>query len=263
MDIQLPERITKKIANQARMTVASVLNYEKKESEAIIACYESIAHELLEPFRTPWSADKKVQPDRERELYELLRKKFGGDKIKYDRRDRHSSEEMVIEFGLGARVFVSWNKYSYYFEMKFSSSWYIYPLDFSYADFINALPTIDFIINNLPSWQPIAEECIRDYRKKQKISEIKATAVKSFATQKLSECGLPYRLEQGKLRDKVFFKISDKDMAMFYLSHKNFDTAIDKIIAAAKQIAALVKEVGLQISIRKIGDHNYFENDKK
>jgi len=263
MDIQLPEGITKKIANQARMTVASALNYNKKEPEAIIACYESIAYELLEPLHTPWNRKKNFQPDRERELYELLLKKFGGERIHYARRDKHSSEDMVIEFGLGARVFVSWNRYNYYFGMKFSSSLYIYSLDFDYADFLKALPTIEFIIKNLPSWQPIAEECIRDYRKKQKISEIKATAVKSFATQKLSECGLPFRLEQGKQRDKVYFKISDKDMAMFYLSHKNFDTAIDKIITAAQQITALVKEVGLQVSIKKIGDHVYFENEKK
>ena len=245
------------------MTVASALNYDKKEPEAIIACYESIAHELLEPLHTPWNMDKKFQPDREDELFELLLKKFGGEKIHYTQRDKHSLEEMVIEFGLGARVFVSWNKYNYYFAMKFSSSLYIYSLDFDYADFLKALPTIEFIIKNLPTWQPLAEECIRDYRKRQKISEIKATAVKSLATQKLSECGLPYRLEQGKQRDKVYFKISDKDMAMFYLSHKNFDTAIDKIITAARQITALVKEVGLQLQIKKIGDYDHFENGNK
>jgi len=51
-------------------------------------------------------------------------------------------------------------------------------------------------------------------------------------------------------------------MAMFYLSHKNFDTAIDKIIAAAKQIIVLIKETGLQLQIKKIGDYDHFVNDK-
>lgn len=74
-------------------------------------------------------------------------------------------------------------------------------------------------------------------------------------------CGIPYRLEQGKLRDKVYFKISPKDMAMFYLSHKNFDTAIDKIIAAAKQIKELMEEIGLQLQVKKITDNMYFQND--
>lgn len=50
-------------------------------------------------------------------------------------------------------------------------------------------------------------------------------------------------------------------MAMFYLSHKNFDTAIDKIIAAAKQIKELMEEIGLQLQVKKITDNMYFQND--
>lgn len=48
---------------------------------------------------------------------------------------------------------------------------------------------------------------------------------------------------------------------MFYLSHNNFDTAIDKIIAAAKQIKELMEEIGLQLQVKKITDNMYFQND--
>ncbi len=55
--------------------------------------------------------------------------------------------------------------------------------------------------------------------------------------------------------------ISDKHKAMFYLSHKDFDTAIDKIIVAAAQLKDLITEAGLQIEIKKISDYDYFTND--
>jgi hypothetical protein len=48
---------------------------------------------------------------------------------------------------------------------------------------------------------------------------------------------------------------------MFYLSHKDFDTAIDKIIVAAAQLKDLITEAGLQIEIKKISDYDYFTND--
>ena len=47
------------------------------------------------------------------------------------------------------------------------------------------------------------------------------------------------------------------------LSHKNFDTAIDKIIAAAKQIKELISETSLQLQVKKINDNMYFQNDIK
>lgn len=264
MNVELPPKITKQIANQARMTVASVLNYahneENIEQEAVVACYDSIIHELLKPLETPWERDRQHTPDREMELFDILCKRYSNTDVYYGKTSNYNKNSIFINLGQGIVVKLNWNKYNYYFSLSFSST-DINSLDFIYEDFIKALPTLDFVRDNIHTWRPLAEECIRDFRKKQKLREIKATAVKSFAISKLDSCGIPYRIEQGKLRDKIYFKISDKDMAMFYLSHKNFNTAIDKIIVAAGQIRELVSETDLQLQVKKI-DHYTFFNDK-
>ena len=263
MDITLPPQITKKIANQARMNVASYFNYfyEDKPTDdvAMIVCYESIVHDLLDKFRAPYDTDRPYS-NREEELFKLLKKRYGND-VSYESWNQYSSDNGIwVQLGLGAMIGFHWNDYQHCFDTRFKSRG-IYSIYISSEDLDKIVETIDFVRENISLWQPLAAECIRDYRKKQKVLEIKQTAVKSFATQKLNVCGIPYRLEQGKLRDKVYFKISPKDMAMFYLSHKNFDTAIDKIIAAAKQIKELMEEIGLQLQVKKITDNMYFQND--
>ena len=265
MDISLPERITKKIANQARLCVASYFNYAYEDSPtdsgAEIVCYESIVHDMVDKFRRPYNIDSQHESNNVRAIFQRLKLRYGND-VTYETNNKYSGDNGIwVELGLGAKIGFHWNDYQNCLVTYFKSRG-IYNIYISYNDFDNIVEIIDFVRTNISTWQPLAAECIRDFRKRQKILEIKQTAVKSFATQKLDTCGLPYRLEQGKLRDKIFFKVSDKEMAMFYLSHKNFDTAIDKIIAAAKQIIVLIKETGLQLQIKKIGDYDHFVNDK-
>ena len=263
MDIELPERITKKIANQARMNVASYFNYlyddQPSDSEAEIMCYETIVYSFFEEFRAPYDTNR-YDCNCEQELFNRLKERYGSD-VSYVPPRKYSSDDGIwVELGSGAKIGFQWNDYQHCFDTQFKSRG-IYDLYISSKELDKIIETIDFVRENITSWQPLAAECIRDYRKKQKVLEIKQTAVKSFATIKLNECGIPYRLEQGKLRDKVYFKISAKETAMFYLSHKNFDTAIDKIIAAAKQIKELISETGLQLQVKKISDNMYFQND--
>lgn len=265
MDVELPERITKRIANQARLTVASYFNYcyrgdKPTDSEAEIACYESIVHDFVEQFRRPYRGDDTRTPNREQEILKRLKMRYGHD-VSYEAKDSYNSRKIIwVPLGMGALIGLNWQEYQGCMDVVFSSRG-IYDIYVQYSDYDNVVEIIDFARANITKWQPLAQECIRDYRKKQKLQEIKATAVKSFATQKLDVCGIPYKLEQGKLRDKIFFKISDKHKAMFYLSHKDFDTAIDKIIAAAAQLKDLVTQAGLQIEIKKISDYDNFTND--
>ena len=265
MDISLPERITKKIANQARLCVASYLNNDyhndHTDSNAEIVCYESIVHDLVDKFRRPYNIESQQKGNHEQAILQKLKLRYGNDVSYATKGDGYTQKYIWVSLGMGAKMSFHWNEYRNNMEVGFLYG-YIYGVDVDYNDFDNIVEIIDFVRVNISTWQPLAAECIRDFRKRQKILEIKQTAVKSFATQKLDTCGLPYRLEQGKLRDKIFFKVSDKEMAMFYLSHKNFDTAIDKIIAAAKQIIVLIKETGLQLQIKKIGDYDHFVNDK-
>ena len=265
MDVVLPERITKRIANQARLVVASYINYcyrgdKPTDSEAEIACYESVVHDLVEQFRQPFRSDETRTPNREQELLKRLKERYGND-VSYEAKDRYSSRKIIwVQLGMGASIGLYWQEYQGCMDVVFYTRG-IYDICVKYSDYDKVVEIIDFVRANITKWQPLAQECIRDYRKKQKLQEIKATAVKSFATQKLDVCGIPYKLEQGKLRDKIFFKISDKHKAMFYLSHKDFDTAIDKIIVAAAQLKDLITEAGLQIEIKKISDYDYFTND--
>ena len=265
MDIELPERITKKIANQARLCVSSYLNddYHKDhtDSGAEIVCYESIVHDLVAQYRRPYDKESQQTSSKEQEILQRLQERYGND-VSYDTKGKGYSQKYIwVSLGMGAKMSLRWQIYQGCMEVGVRAD-YIYGVDVDYGDLDNIESLIDFVRANISTWQPLALECIRDYRKKQKISEIKATAIKSFATQKLDTCGLPYRLEQGKMRDKVFFKISEKEMAQFYLSHKNFDTAIDKIITAAKQITILIKETGLQLQIKKIGYYDHFVNEE-
>ncbi|MBQ3657878.1 MAG: hypothetical protein II956_13735 [Bacteroidales bacterium] len=262
MDIELPERITKRIANQARMNVASYISYcydgdKPNDTDAEITCYESVVHDFVEQFRRPYS-EKNYQPNREQEFFKILKKRYGDD-VFFAAKNEYSNKSIWVNLGMGAKILFRWQEYQSCLDVEFTSR-AIYDIYVDYADRDKVIEIIDFVRANISSWQPLAQECIRDYHKKQKIQELKATAVKSFATQKLDVCGIPYKLEQGKLRDKIFFKISEKEKAMFYLSHKNFDTAIDKIIAAAKQLKSLIAEADLHIEIKKISDYDYFQN---
>ena len=263
MDVKLPEKITKKMANNARVKVASAMrpsswHHKKTEDEAQQLCYMSIIKDFLQEYEIKGSfADRPDSNDKTELIFNTLQQAFPTQTTKETRTGSSRSRVVVVKLTDKVKVDFYWQTYHSYISIHVGG-YYELCVDTE----LDALPQIIDVLKyseqHIADWQELAEECVRDYKKKEKQKEIRKKVSGSVSEKKLEEAGLIFKIEHGEIRDKIFIQVSPKQKVRFYLSHKNFDKVIDKIVETAQHLKQLFETADLDIKIEPIGRFDNF-----
>lgn len=104
----------------------------------------------------------------------------------------------------------------------------------------------------LPQWEKNDwPKVMRESQKMAKMEELNAHTIETMVRMKLKGTGIPFAIEEQKLRIKVYFLLADNTQLELYLSRKKFMEQMDAALNTVHQLYDLVQSTGLTIAVKR------------
>lgn len=118
---------------------------------------------------------------------------------------------------------------------------------------------VKILQDNFTQWLSCADYIFTEIGRIKLTRQLERTAIDAVITKKLDAAGIPYYIEKCKSNDKICFKLSQSQKAVFYIPHKCFHNQIDNLIAIVQQTKAYLKAGGrFQTTYLSIDDEYRF-----